>query len=256
MLKDIVKEQPEWSQEEDDLLRNLIAKGKRKSWTSVCKEMNKKFKVAKRTAKECRTRFNAISKVKDAQPWSKNEELVFLLTLYLHEAKWEEHVEKLINRKIENARSYFDSQIESVISQIKSMDKEEFKRLSPIEQLRFKVYLHFLINHPEQYSSNKKADTKISVREDDYKNCLERLGFENKQKLSIHINNEIEQIQNNGLAKLKTKPATINDELSELFHKRPEELTRQEIFMHFIPPEETNREHFLIAIYYFPNQIS
>eukprot|EP00826_Nyctotherus_ovalis_P010078 TRINITY_DN1267_c0_g1_i5.p1 TRINITY_DN1267_c0_g1~~TRINITY_DN1267_c0_g1_i5.p1 ORF type:complete len:261 (-),score=72.65 TRINITY_DN1267_c0_g1_i5:213-995(-) len=243
------KKEPGWTQEEDDFLKDVVHRAKRKSWVNACKAMNKNFTVTRRTAKECRARFQKISRENDAKPWSKGEELVFLCNLHLHEGRWEGRMEAILNRKAENIRQYFLTQLKHTASQIKSMDKERFKALSSTEQLKFQIYLILLLTHSELQPELAKA----SITDEDCDSCLRQMGFECRQDVVRHIDETIERLQNKVLAKLREKAAGKKTEVDELFHKRAEECPRQQIYMHLLPSEEVNRDHFLIAIYFLTN---
>jgi len=243
-----IKKKVEWSQEEDEFLRNLVSTAKRKNWTTISKKMNKNFKFKKRTTEECKTRFNFISQNNDKKEWSKSEELVFLFVLHFHGENWEDQIEKVIDRKSENIKAYLISQVKYTISQVKSMDEERFKSLNSTEQLKFLVYFHLLLNNSEEYLRMEEG-----IREEDFISCSRRIGFKTKQDLTISINNIIERLQNKILAKLKAKPIGKKSVFEELFHKRPEEYARDNICMHILPSSGPNRDHVLIAIYFLPD---
>lgn len=243
------KKEPGWTQEEDNFLKDVVHRAKRKNWVAACKAMNKNFKVTRRTARECKARFQRISRENDAKAWSKGEELVFLCNLHLHEGKWEGRMEAILNRKAENIRQHLLAQLKHTVSLIKSMDGEKFKTLSSIEQLKLQIYLVQLLTHSEL----QPELTKASITDEDCDNCLKQMGFECRQDAVRHIDGTIERLQNTVLGRQKEKGAGKKTEVDELFHKRAEECPRREVHIHFMPSEEVNRDHFLIAVYFLTN---
>ena len=260
-----------WTAEEDQFLQELVqtssSSSKSISWMNVCKKVNKKgLSKLKRTIKECQSRYNALSEMRDQQIWTTNEEMILLCLLYVYGTAWQQHLDGIIQRSTKNVKMHLVDEIKSVITRVKGDAPKDFKKMDSIGKLKTYVFLVLFMAGLE---NNSEAVIEVSeelmiadLKEAECMNYAKNgMSIETKDALVCYVDNVMEKLQNSMIE--KTPPGKNGrggedggeSSLNELFHQREEENRgmRRDIYLHILSPAVTGQNQYLISIYFLPN---
>ena len=127
-----------WTSLEDEVLMELVGKTEHVKWKSVSKQLNCQFSHAKRTTKECRSRWKLIqAEAAEEKLWDSNEEISLLYALY-HTEDLESY--SLRTKNIDQIRKHLRAIGRRLIKQIRGVKEWNVDKTTPIDV--FKVFFY------------------------------------------------------------------------------------------------------------------
>lgn len=150
--------QSKWSAQEDEMLLAEAQNTSKCKWNIVCKHLNKTFKASKRSAEDCKTRFNFLTKTQLNFPWTPNEDFLLLYFYHSFGENWDMIGKKLKHHSLIEIRSRFSDIATSIAEESKNKTSTGLTSVTPLDVLKAFYCLHLIL---ECIQTNQRKHSEI-----------------------------------------------------------------------------------------------